>query len=78
MTTQNAKNSQIKSEKWKSQIESAELTKKMIKMINSCEKECLADSGCKKCNFLQYGKNCYAAKLTMRIRKTFVIKEKNE
>lgn len=78
MTTPDVKTSSIKCEHWQKQQESAELTKKIIKAINSCEKECLSDTNCTACNFVQYGKNCYAARLTMRLRKAFLIKEKDE
>ena len=80
MTTLNVKNSsKINSDEWRKHEESAEITKKLIKTINTCEKECISDTDCSSCGYTEYGKNCYAAKLASRIRKIFIVKEmKNE
>ena len=78
MTTPAAKTSKIKCEQWKNQVESEKITKDLIRTINNCEKECLSDENCMKCDFVSYGKNCYSAKLAMKIRKSFSVRGKYE
>lgn len=78
MTTLDARISKTNDKVYKKQLQSEKITEDLIRTINNCEKECLSDENCMRCDFASYGKNCYSAKLAMKIRKSFSVRGKYE